>query len=245
MKILKCMTLIYCIHLLGGCASTSELYAEYDSNICPVHIASAAAGKTVIRDRVTAEQMVWRPAVYFEFDQSDLRSDSVTRLSEDLKVLNRYPELRVAVRGFTDVRGSNSYNVDLAEKRVANVVGYLQREGVPMNRIDALPLGESLPLTQGDSEQAMANNRRVELLLLDRDGQALDYALEPKPAAGVLASGDPGNDAVTKSFSPISVQGVPQEPAVGAVKVLDPKRIRIPAVPVQTGSNSTHGRVIQ
>lgn len=161
--------------ILGGCASTEDLYAEYDANNCPVQIAAVSPVKTVIRDRVTAETMLWRQAVYFDFDQDKLTPETTARLDEDIEVLKRYPVLQVALRGFTDERGSLAYNRDLAERRSSGVENYLKQKGIAASRLKQAPLGEELPLLQGQSEAVRSVNRRVELLLLDQRGQPLDF----------------------------------------------------------------------
>jgi chemotaxis protein MotB len=48
------------------------------------------------------------------------------------------------------------------------VVRYLIDKGVPANRLVAAGFGEYQPIEEGDSEEALAKNRRIELKLTER-----------------------------------------------------------------------------
>ena len=48
------------------------------------------------------------------------------------------------------------------------MVRYLIDHGVPANRLVAAGFGEFQPLEPGDSDEALAKNRRIELKLTER-----------------------------------------------------------------------------
>lgn len=154
---------------LLACASTEELYAEYEHQ-CRVSIVATATGTVVVEEGVNT--MLWEPAVYFKYDKSDLEAQELARLDSDIEVLKQYPELNINVRGFTDSIATEEYNIALAERRVNAVIEYLETNQINADRIRRAPLGESLPLANNDSYENRAINRRVELLLLDQTGRA-------------------------------------------------------------------------
>ena len=59
-------------------------------------------------------------------------------------------------------------NWELSSSRAITVVKLLIAEGVPANRIAATGFGDNQPLDGGDTPDAFARNRRIEIRLTDR-----------------------------------------------------------------------------
>ena len=59
-------------------------------------------------------------------------------------------------------------NWELSSARAISVVRYLMSQGVPANRLVAAGFGEFQPIDAGDSDEALAKNRRIELKLTER-----------------------------------------------------------------------------
>ncbi|MBC7314339.1 MAG: peptidoglycan -binding protein [Rhizobium sp.] len=85
------------------------------------------------------------------------------------------PEINWVLRvdGHTDnvpLSGSGRYvdNWELSSARAISVVKYLISKGVPANRLAAAGFGEYQPIAEGDSVEARAQNRRIELKLTER-----------------------------------------------------------------------------
>ncbi len=180
----KCTSMIKLMSLallamLYGCASTEELYAEYEHQ-CRVSIVNNVSGSTVVVDDASGGILLWEPAVYFNYDKDTLLALEYTRLDADIIVLEQYAELKIDVRGFTDSIASEQYNIDLATRRVDRVIDYLKSKGIAETRIRRAPLGEILPLTDNETYEDRAINRRVELLLLDQTGRAAPIRLLDK-----------------------------------------------------------------
>jgi chemotaxis protein MotB len=76
------------------------------------------------------------------------------------------------IDGHTDIRPIATVefpsNWELSSARAISVVRYLMEQGVPANRLVAAGFGEFQPIEAGDSEQALAKNRRIELKLTER-----------------------------------------------------------------------------
>ncbi|MCR4281877.1 MAG: peptidoglycan -binding protein [Bauldia sp.] len=78
------------------------------------------------------------------------------------------------VNGHTDKRpitgasGRFRSNWDLAAARAISVVRFLIDKGIPPEHLVAAGYGEFQPLEEGDSEEALAKNRRIELKLTER-----------------------------------------------------------------------------
>jgi len=71
----------------------------------------------------------------------------------------------VSVIGHTDNVGSDSYNQALSERRASSVAEYLISQGLEPGKVTSQGRGESQPITDNESEEGRARNRRVELHL--------------------------------------------------------------------------------
>ena len=72
---------------------------------------------------------------------------------------------KVPVSGFGRFRN----NWELSQARALSVVDYLiNTEGLPAKRLAAAGFGEHQPIDEGDSEEALGRNRRIEMRLTER-----------------------------------------------------------------------------
>ena len=103
--------------------------------------------------------------VYFDFDQAGIRSDMVEIMIRNADYLLSVPATRIVVEGNCDERGTNEYNLALAERRAINAQQYLINMGVDPLRIRTVSYGEEKPLFTGQDEQAYSMNRRVDFVI--------------------------------------------------------------------------------
>ena len=87
------------------------------------------------------------------------------------KTLLANPSLRrIEIGGHTDARGGAAYNRDLSRRRAEAVRAFLIDDGgVAANRLSAAGYGEDRPKVKGRGESAWQANRRVELVIVERD----------------------------------------------------------------------------
>jgi peptidoglycan-associated lipoprotein len=104
--------------------------------------------------------------VYFDFDSSELRSDSASTLANQADCL-RSSRGTLRLEGHCDERGTTDYNIALGERRAHSVQRYLVGQGVSPGRISTVSYGEERPAVRGGDEVAWSQNRRVEILLQD------------------------------------------------------------------------------
>ena len=103
--------------------------------------------------------------ILFAFSSSDLGDSAKINLNNLVNVLNKYPNTNIEVQGHTDSRGTDEYNMGLSQRRASTVAGYLQARGITASRITTKPYGESAPAYSNDTDDGMAQNRRVEFLI--------------------------------------------------------------------------------
>ncbi|PFG53489.1 outer membrane protein OmpA-like peptidoglycan-associated protein [Marinobacter sp. LV10R520-4] len=108
--------------------------------------------------------------VLFDLDQADLKSageQTVARLAEFMR---EYEDRRVRVEGYTDSTGADSYNQQLSERRAESVRNALINQGTASQRVEVKGYGEQYPVAGNDSSSGRQQNRRVEIVISDKDG---------------------------------------------------------------------------
>lgn len=103
--------------------------------------------------------------VNFGFDSSNLTSSAKTNLDKLAQVLKNNPDTNINIYGYTDSKGSDSYNLSLSERRANAVKSYLVSKGISSSRIFAMGRGENDPVASNDTEAGRAENRRVEFAI--------------------------------------------------------------------------------
>ncbi|MEQ8306270.1 MAG: peptidoglycan -binding protein [Hoeflea sp.] len=130
--------------------------------------------------RVVGDRFVFQSEVLFPSGGNELNpagQDQMAKLADAINELSReIPEeinWVLRVDGHTDnvpLSGTGRYadNWELSTARATSVVKYLIDQGVPANRLVAAGFGEFQPIADGDSDEARATNRRIELKLTER-----------------------------------------------------------------------------
>lgn len=104
--------------------------------------------------------------ITFPSNGRDLRADFYPVLDSVALVLEEFDKTIVAVAGYTDSQGSDSYNQSLSEARASSVASYLKTKKVVPARFQIVGFGEQNPIADNTTEQGREQNRRVELTLL-------------------------------------------------------------------------------
>ena len=99
--------------------------------------------------------------VYFDTDQSSLRSDAKGVLDSQASWLVRYPQVKVRIEGNADERGTREYNFALGARRAEAVSSYLISHGVVPTRITTISYGKENPIDTGTGEDSWAKNRNA------------------------------------------------------------------------------------
>jgi peptidoglycan-associated lipoprotein len=102
--------------------------------------------------------------IFFQFDSSEIASEYLAVVAAHAAYLVKFPSARVRLEGHTDERGSREYNIGLGERRAQTVRRALMLQGVADRQITTVSYGEERPAVEGSTEEAHAQNRRVELV---------------------------------------------------------------------------------
>jgi outer membrane protein OmpA-like peptidoglycan-associated protein len=114
--------------------------------------------------------------VHFALDKATLSPESARILNRIAQVLRENPQIVIELRGHTDPRASDAYNLNLSNRRAIAVRNYLLRQGIPPERMTIRALGESQPRVIGRSRLDHARNRRVEFIF--RDARGIDLFVQ-------------------------------------------------------------------
>ena len=106
-------------------------------------------------------------SVKFPLDSSQLSPEAQTRLMDfvqKLKSDNR--NVYLEIQGHTDSTGGKEANMRLGEARAEAVRLFMNRQGVPLNRMATISYGDSAPVAPNDTREGRAQNRRVVLIVM-------------------------------------------------------------------------------
>jgi outer membrane protein OmpA-like peptidoglycan-associated protein len=105
--------------------------------------------------------------VLFESGEVQLVDGGLSSLEEVVDLLQTEPDKKIRVEGHTDSLGAAETNLELSQQRAEAVREALISLGVSADRITALGMGEDFPIASNEDEDGRAQNRRVDVILLD------------------------------------------------------------------------------
>jgi chemotaxis protein MotB len=124
--------------------------------------------------RVVGDRFVFQSEVLFASASAELAEggkQELGKIADTLKEMSQSIPKEVnwivTVIGHTDKRPISTAqfpsNLELSTARAVSVVKFLTDAGIPAGRLAATGYGEHLPLEKGNTEEAFAKNRRIEL----------------------------------------------------------------------------------
>jgi len=97
---------------------------------------------------------------FFALDSTELTPESRSSIQKNGDYMKRWNSTKVLVEGHADSRGTNEYNLALAERRAAAVRDYLVGLGLPADRVTVVSKGEEAPFCTEEAESCWQQNRR-------------------------------------------------------------------------------------
>ncbi|MDH3541497.1 MAG: OmpA family protein [Desulfobulbaceae bacterium] len=101
--------------------------------------------------------------VTFDHDSATVRPGLYSEIDRIANVLIKYPQTVIRVEGHTDSTGSESYNMNLSQRRADAVKNLIVQRGLSTARIETMAYGETMPVADNSTETGRAMNRRVEI----------------------------------------------------------------------------------
>lgn len=117
----------------------------------------------------------FRSDLLFDSGSAAVKPAAAAEMGKVSKVLNDYPQTTLIVEGHSDSAGRDDVNQKLSEKRADSVKQVLVGQGVAVDRIATIGMGETKPVADNSTEVGRALNRRVNIYI------------KPQPQAGESA----------------------------------------------------------
>ena len=149
-----------------GCPDTDGDGVYDNRDVCP-KVAGPASNKGCpeIKQEVIQRIALAAKGINFETGSDRILPESFDDLDALVKILNEYPEAKVAIDGHTDNVGDPQKNRELSQKRADAVRAYLISKGIDPARLTATGYGDTQPVADNKTKAGKAKNRRVDFKL--------------------------------------------------------------------------------
>jgi len=111
--------------------------------------------------------------VLFETGRADLSAGASRNLDRLVQFLTDHPERRVEIDGYTDSVGTDSFNIDLSQRRADTVKSVLVNRGIDPSRVATRGYGKDFGVASNAESAGRQLNRRVEIVIGGEDGAAV------------------------------------------------------------------------
>jgi outer membrane protein OmpA-like peptidoglycan-associated protein len=130
-----------------------------------------AALSKVVETRRTARGLILNlPDILFEFGKANLKPETREVLAKVSGILLVASGYHLSIEGHTDSVGSDEFNLKLSEARAQSVLDYLFQSGVSPDIMAKKGFGKSQPRSSNDTAKGRQENRRVEIVIEDKEG---------------------------------------------------------------------------
>jgi outer membrane protein OmpA-like peptidoglycan-associated protein len=139
---------------------------QLDQNTRDAMARAEAAGK-LAEGKFLYSMVLSDDSVKFPLDSSKLSDEAQTRLTDFVgKLTSDNKNVYVEIQGHTDATGGDTTNMRLGEQRAEAVRLFMNRKGVPLNRMSTISYGDTSPVAPNNTRQGRAQNRRVVLIVM-------------------------------------------------------------------------------
>jgi outer membrane protein OmpA-like peptidoglycan-associated protein len=124
-----------------------------------------AFGAPDTRNKLITEGKFVTRGIHFDSGSDKIKPDSYGTLKEIANVLNDNTTVKVKIVGHTDTDGNEKANLDLSKRRALSIKNSLVSEfGIDASRMETDGKGQSQPVSENNTTEGKANNRRVEFI---------------------------------------------------------------------------------
>ena len=104
--------------------------------------------------------------INFETGKSVIKPESLSIIDQVVQLLTENKALKISVEGHTDNVGIVQTNQTLSENRAKAVMNAIAAKGIDKSRLVSKGWGQTKPISENNTEEGKAKNRRVEIVRL-------------------------------------------------------------------------------
>lgn len=110
--------------------------------------------------------------IYFDLDKSFIREDAAIEIEKVVRIMKKYPEIKIELGSHTDSRAPDTYNLKLSNRRAKSSIDWIIKRGIDPSRITGKGFGETqlvnkcsndAPCTEAEHQL----NRRTEFVIVN------------------------------------------------------------------------------
>ena len=174
-KFLKLSVIVLSLLTLAACSSSGETEDAGTSASTSSSAGSSGSGSTaqtsgagssgqLTQEQIRTQNALRQTVFYFDFDVAEFKPEDRQTLTYHARDLAANANKRIRLEGHADERGTREYNLALGERRANGILNFLIVNGASRTQIEVVSYGEERPAAMGETEQAWARNRRVEIV---------------------------------------------------------------------------------
>jgi peptidoglycan-associated lipoprotein len=146
-------------YLSSPCSSSYNCCMEAPSPK-PVNVVEHSVPKKQVPKKHVSTYDISLHDIYFAFNSAALTDRDRAILKRDAEYLKNNPNIVVQIQGNCDQRGSVSYNMALASRRINSAKNYLENLGITSDRLKTVVFGKSNLPCKANNASCYAMNRR-------------------------------------------------------------------------------------
>jgi outer membrane protein OmpA-like peptidoglycan-associated protein len=148
-------------------------YSGYKTDTIDLTIPDNYTGKSLslnsslVPEKVSSGDFLVIKNILFDFNNHILNDQSKFELEKLIPFLSNHQKLNIEVTGYTDIKGSADYNIQLAGRRAQSVINYLSSSGISESRVIKKAVGAAdfaavnFNPDGSDNSEGRQYNRRV------------------------------------------------------------------------------------
>jgi len=98
--------------------------------------------------------------IFFDYNKFDIREDAAPILSDTARIIKNNPDYTILIESYADIRGTDKYNLTLAQNRADMTKQFLVQSGIKSEKIIAVGKGETEIFGEGKTKEIYQLNRR-------------------------------------------------------------------------------------
>ena len=167
------LDLKYTVEDLGGAENLKAKNegATGGSSALKSEVVDLVAKGVDVKETATEVKINLLGDILFDFDKADIRAVAEPTLAQVAKMIASYSKATVLIEGYTDAKGSDSYNAKLSDRRAVSVKNWFSKHGVTANSMRTHGWGAAKPVAPNkkpdgsDDPDGRQKNRRVEITI--------------------------------------------------------------------------------